>query len=129
MTRGGSDLAPSASSPPEFNHDYSSVAEHGAGLFVDGLVAARQLGIDRSAVDYFIPHQANGHMARLLAAQFGLDENRIFVNADRVGNTGSAAVWIALAELRTRLHPGESVCVLGAEATKYLFGGFQYVHA
>jgi 3-oxoacyl-[acyl-carrier-protein] synthase-3 len=129
LTSGGSDFPPMPGSIPEFAHDYASVAEHGAGLFVDGLVAARQLGIDRSAVSYFIPHQANGHMARLLAAQIGLDETRIFVNADRVGNTGSAAVWLALAELRTRLQAGDSVCVLGAEATKYLFGGFQYVHA
>ncbi len=129
MTSGGSDFVPMAGSIPEFQHDYSSVAEHGAGLFMDGLVAARQLGIDRSTVNYFIPHQANGHMARLLAARVELDETRIFVNARRVGNTGSAAVWLALAELRTRLQSGDSVCVLGAEATKYLFGGFQYVHA
>ena len=128
MTSGGSDFVPMAGSIPEFKHDYSSVAEHGAGLFMDGLVAARQLGIDRSAVSYFIPHQANGHMARLLAAEVELDENRIFVNAHRLGNTGSAAVWLALAELRARLRAGDSVCVLGAEATKYLFGGFQYVH-
>ncbi|HWM67897.1 MAG TPA: 3-oxoacyl-[acyl-carrier-protein] synthase III C-terminal domain-containing protein, partial [Steroidobacteraceae bacterium] len=79
--------------------------------------------------DYFIPHQANGHMASLLAARIEVDQARIFVNADRIGNTGSAAVWLALAELRTRLHVGASVCVLGAEATKYLFGGFRYVHA
>jgi 3-oxoacyl-[acyl-carrier-protein] synthase III len=129
MTSGGSDFAPTGGSIPEFTHDYLSVAEHGTGLFVDGLVAARQLGINRSAVNYFIPHQANGHMARLLAAQIELDETRIFVNADRIGNTGSAAVWLALAELRTRLQAGDSVCVLGAEATKYIFGGFQYVHA
>ena len=102
---------------------------NGVGLFADGLMALRQLGVDCCSVDYFIPHRANGHMARLLAAQIDLNEARIFVNADRVGNTGSAAIWMALAELRTRLHAGDSVCVLGAEATKYLFGGFKYVHA
>jgi 3-oxoacyl-[acyl-carrier-protein] synthase-3 len=129
LTTGGSDFAPTPGAIPEFLHDYSSVAEHGAGLFADGLAAARQLGIDRSVVDYFIPHQANGHMASLLAARIEVDQARIFVNADRIGNTGSAAVWLALAELRRRLHVGASVCVLGAEATKYLFGGFRYVHA
>lgn len=129
MTSGGSDAVSPARLLPEFKHDYSSIAEHGAGLFMDGLVAARELGIDRSAVSYFIPHQANGHMARLLAARVELEEPRIFVNADRLGNTGSAAIWLALAELRTRMRAGDSVCVLGAEATKYLFGGFQYVHA
>jgi len=129
LSIGGSDLAPSVGSVPEFAHDYSSVAEHGAGLFADALTAVEQLGIDRSSVDYWVPHQANGLMGRMLAARLGLDETRVFVNADRVGNTGSAAVWLALAALRTRLRAGDSVCVLGAEATKYLFGGFQYVHA
>ncbi len=129
MPCGGSDFAPTPGLTPEFLHDYSSVAEHGTGLFVDALAAAQQLGVDRSAVSYFIPHQANGYMARLLADRAELDETRIFVNADRIGNTGSAAVWLALAELRARLRAGESVCVLGAEATKYMYGGFQYVHA
>jgi len=129
MTTGGSDFAPTPGAIPEFAHNYSSVDERGASLFADGLAAAQRLGIDRSAVDYFIPHQANGRMASLLAARIGLDETRIFVNADRIGNTGSAAVWLALAELRARLQAGDTVCVLGAEATKYLFGGFLYVHA
>jgi 3-oxoacyl-[acyl-carrier-protein] synthase III len=129
MTTGGSDFTPTPGDIPEFAHDYSSVDERGASLFADGLAAAQRLGIDRSAVDYFIPHQANGRMASLLAARIELDETRIFVNADRIGNTGSAAVWLALAELRARLQAGDTVSVLGAEATKYLFGGFLYVHA
>jgi len=125
----GSDVPPVQGSAPEFVHAYAQVARHGMGLFADGLAALRQLGIDPSNVDYFIPHQANGHMARLLAGQINLREASLFVNADRIGNTGSAAVWLALAELRPRLRAGESVGVLGAEATKYLFGGFLYVHA
>jgi 3-oxoacyl-[acyl-carrier-protein] synthase-3 len=129
LTAGGSDVPPGPGLFPEFVHNYAQVARHGFGLFVDGLTALRQLGIECGDVDYFIPHQANGHMARLLAARTDLKEARIFVNADRIGNTGSAAIWLALAELRTRLQAGESVCVIGAEATKYLFGGFQYVHA
>ena len=129
LTSGGSDVPPAPGSVPEFMHDYAHVAQHGVGLFVDGLAALRQLGVDCSSVNYFIPHQANGHMARLLSAKIDLNETRVFVNADRIGNTGSAAIWLALAELRTRLRVGESVCVLGAEATKYLFGGFEYVHA
>ena len=128
LTSGGSDVPPALGSFPEFMHDYAHVAQHGVGLFADGLAALRQLGVDCSSVNYFIPHQANGHMARLLSAQIDLNETRVFVNADRVGNTGSAAIWLALAELRARLHAGDSVCVLGAEATKYLFGGFEYVH-
>jgi 3-oxoacyl-[acyl-carrier-protein] synthase-3 len=54
-------------------------------------------------------------------------EARFFVNADRVGNTGSAAIWTALAELRARRPAsGTLTLALGAEATKYMFGGFVY---
>jgi 3-oxoacyl-[acyl-carrier-protein] synthase III len=129
LTAGGSDYASAPGCAPEFTHDYCGVAAHGTGLFEAGLAAAQQLGIAPNAVTHFIPHQANGHMARLLAGRCNLDEPRIFVNADRVGNTGSAAIWLALAQLRPQLHVGDSVCALGAEATKYLFGGFRYVHA
>jgi 3-oxoacyl-[acyl-carrier-protein] synthase-3 len=54
---------------------------------------------------------------------------RYFVNADNIGNTGSAAIWLALAELRSHLDPCQRVPALGAEATKYMFGGFLYVHS
>jgi 3-oxoacyl-[acyl-carrier-protein] synthase-3 len=128
MSVGGSDLAPRREVIPEFEHDYGRVGEDGAALFVEGLAAAESTGIDPRAVDFFIPHQVNGRMAKHLATHLELDESRVFVNADRVGNTGSAAIWLALAELRTRLRNGNSVCVLGAEATKYMFGGFLYSH-
>ncbi len=67
-------------------------------------------------------------MAEVLAPFLGIEARRVFVNADRLGNTGSAAIWLALAELRSNLEPGARVLVLGAEATKYMFGGFHYVH-
>jgi len=43
-------------------------------------------------MDYLLPHQANGRMNELLASEFEVSAGRIFVNADRVGNTGSAAI-------------------------------------
>ena len=129
LQTGGSDFPPVPGKPFEFQHDYCSIREQGGELFAAGLSAARGAGIDLDAIDYFIPHQANGRMAELLCAQLDLDPERIFVNAGSVGNTGSAAIWVAFHELRARLLPGERVCVLGAEATKYMFGGFLYVHA
>jgi 3-oxoacyl-[acyl-carrier-protein] synthase-3 len=129
LRAGGSDFPPARGYPLEFEHEYSTIREHGGELFAAGLSAARGAGVDLDAIDHFIPHQANGRMAELLCGELGLQRGRIFVNADRVGNTGSAAIWLALHELRAHLLPGERVCVLGAEATKYMFGGFQYVHA
>ena len=97
-------------------------------LFAHGARVARSLGIAPDRCDHVIPHQANGRMAELLGPHLGIDPARVFVHADRVGNTGSAAIWLALATLRPSLAPGARVLALGAEATKYMFGGFSYVH-
>jgi len=111
-----------------FEHDFAAVRASGPALFYRGAEAARALGIGLDTVDYLIPHQANGRMAEFLSPLLGIKPERVFVNAEEIGNTGSAAIWLALAELRKRLRPGASVLALGAEATKYMFGGFHYVH-
>jgi 3-oxoacyl-[acyl-carrier-protein] synthase-3 len=78
--------------------------------------------------DYILPHQANGRMDAILAAPLGLPPERIVVTADRLGNTGSAAIWLALAQLRPGLKSGQTALALGAEATDFMFGGFRYHH-
>ena len=50
------------------------------------------------------------------------------MQGDTVGNTGSAAVWLALEAHRGRMAPGQTVLALGAEATAHMFGGFLYAH-
>jgi 3-oxoacyl-[acyl-carrier-protein] synthase-3 len=124
---GGSD-APYADGQIEFEHDFGAVRRYGPELLERGLATARTMGVDIAAVDHFVPHQANGRMAEALAARTSLPAERVFVNADRVGNTGSAAIWLALAELRTKTLPGSTALVLGAEATKHMFGGCLYAH-
>ena len=128
LAAGGSDSPFVETGSLEFEHDYAAVRTSGPELFDHGAAVARSLGISIDAVDRVIPHQANGRMAELLSASLGIEPSRVFVNADRLGNTGSAAIWLALAELRSSLEPGGRVLVLGAEATKYMFGGFSYVH-
>jgi 3-oxoacyl-[acyl-carrier-protein] synthase-3 len=68
-------------------------------------------------------------MDTILTTPLGIARERIVVTADRLGNTGSAAIWLALAQLRPTLKPGETVLALGAEATDFMFGGFRYCHA
>jgi 3-oxoacyl-[acyl-carrier-protein] synthase-3 len=125
---GGSDEPFIEGGALEFEHDFAAVRSSGPELFYHGAAAARALGIGVETVEHVIPHQANGRMAELLGPFLGTEPDRVFVNAGRLGNTGSAAVWLALAELRTSLETGASVLALGAEATKYMFGGFHYVH-
>ncbi len=127
LTSGGSDRPFVQGGSLEFEHHYAAVRNGGPELFYHGAEVARSLGIAAHTVDRIIPHQANGSMAELLGPFLGIEPSHIFVNADRIGNTGSAAIWLALAEIRSSLKPGESILALGAEATKYMFGGFHYV--
>lgn len=128
LAGGGSDAPCVGAGVLEFEHDYGAVRAGGPELFDRGVAAVRSLGVELDGVDHVIPHQANGHLAAMLAPRLGIDAERVFVNAGRVGNTGSAAMWLAFAELRRELRPGARVVALGAEATKYMFGGFAYVH-
>jgi 3-oxoacyl-[acyl-carrier-protein] synthase III len=125
LSAGGSD-APQADGQIEFAHDFAAIRRHGAELFEQGLATARSMGVAVDAVDHVVPHQANGRIAEALAAHLSLPADHVFVNADRVGNTGSAAIWLALAELHAQARGGTRALVLGAEATKHMFGGFLY---
>jgi len=126
MREGGSDRSGTGNAGPLiFEHDFASVLRDGVELFDAGVQAALGRGFEIGRADWIIPHQASGRIGSQLAGYLGLPEDRFFVNADRIGNTGSAAIWIALAELRARrLAAGTLTLALGAEATKYMFGGF-----
>ena len=120
---------PAAHVGAEFDHAPEFVREHGAALFHAALAAIAAQGIDLTEISHVLPHQANGRMDRLLAPHLPA-QMRVIVHADRVGNTGSAAIWLALDEARRRvLVSGDRTVVLGAESTNYSFGGFVYEHA
>ncbi len=113
----------------EFDHDFTAILSGGGMLFEAGRDAATALGFPLSDADFIVPHQVNGGIGAMLAAHFDHPADTFFVNADSVGNTGSAAIWLALDALRKQgLKPGQRVLTLGAEATKYMYGGFVYEH-
>jgi 3-oxoacyl-[acyl-carrier-protein] synthase III len=126
LTHGGSDAPACPLGFPEFAHDFAAIRRGGPDLLRRCARAAERVGA--APADRVLPHQANGRMDKILAPLLGLTPERIVVNADRLGNTGSAAIWLALAELRLRLPTGETVVALGAEATDFMFGGFRYAH-
>jgi 3-oxoacyl-[acyl-carrier-protein] synthase III len=115
---------------PHFNHQFQDIRAHGFELLRTALRAAASAGIDARTIDWFIPHQVNGRLPELCAAHLGLPGERVVCEADALGNLGSGAIWVALDRLRNskRLAPNARVLVLGAEATKFLYGGFLYVH-
>ncbi len=111
--------------PLQFAHDFRAILATGRVLFDAGIAAAAAHGVMVHAADVLIPHQVSGRIGDQLAEHLAMPPERVFVNADRVGNTGSAAIWIAIDELRrSRRRAGHNALVLGAEATKFLHGGF-----
>ena len=129
MREGGSDCPAAASGPLRFVQDYAAIARSGPALFDAAVAAAGGQGLSLHDADWIVPHQTSGRIGAQAATRFSLPLDRIFVNADRIGNTGSAAIWIALSMLRTeRMVAGQTAIILGAEATKYMHGGFAYAH-
>ena len=72
-------------------------------------------------IDWIIPHQANIRIIDSLAKRLGFDRERVIVNLDRVANTSTASIPIALDEaLRDgRIVKGDVVILtaFGAGAT------------
>lgn len=112
-----------------FDHDFAAIAAHGASLFDAGAQVLASLGYPLESIDRIVPHQVSGRIGTQAASHFGIAPERFFGNAARTGNTGSAAMWIALAELRAgSLAAKSTIAMLGAEASKFMHGGLVYRH-
>ena len=55
-------------------------------------------GLAPSAVDLFVPHQANKRIIDAVGSRLGLDPAKVYLNIERTGNTSSASIPIALDE-------------------------------
>lgn len=130
LEKGGSSQPFGTSGVATFKHDFQDIRKNGMLLFDAGAKAAQKAGIKLGDVDRILVHQANGRMGDLMGPHFGIPESKFVVDGDKVGNLGSASIWVALHRLRASagLKENETVLVLGAESTKYLFGGFLYIH-
>lgn len=71
-----------------------------------------------SEVRWLISHQARPGLSRLVADGLGAPREKLYVNADRVGNLASASVPVALSELEAagQLERGDSILMIGAGA-------------
>ncbi|MFF0572800.1 3-oxoacyl-ACP synthase III family protein [Streptosporangium saharense] len=132
VTGGSSQPAHSVDNPGArrgFVNDYTLTREHGLALFRAGFEALRSAGVGPREVSRYLTHQANGRLASVLGPMLGVAEERFHNCAADHGNTGSASTWIGLHSVREQrlLRPGEVLGVLGAEATKFMYGGFAYV--
>jgi len=68
-------------------------------------------GVSIDDVALVVPHQANLRILNAVAKRLQVPEERVFVNVQKYGNTGSASVPLALWEAREqgRIEPGDLV--------------------
>lgn len=119
---GGGSLLPGSRRTPENTSDYcirfkgAEVYKFAVRIFSEAMdEALAEAGIKPADIDLFVPHQANIRIIEGAARRYGLTEDRVFVNVDRVGNTSAASIPIAFSEAAAsgRLKPG---MVVGAVA-------------
>jgi 3-oxoacyl-[acyl-carrier-protein] synthase III len=104
---------------PESPDGHDHLTMHGSEVFkqaVHRMSAATQdvlaeIGATTDDVDLVIPHQANKRIIDAVARRLDVPPERVYVNVDRFGNTGSASVPLALWEARANGHirPGALV--------------------
>jgi 3-oxoacyl-[acyl-carrier-protein] synthase-3 len=68
-------------------------------------------------VDLFVAHQANARIIEAAAAELGVDRARVALNLDRVANTSSASIPLALAQAEQ-----DGCCGPGATVALAAFG-------
>jgi len=75
-------------------------------------------GLPLSAVDLFIPHQANLRINQAFAKTLDLPESKVYNNIQQYGNTTAASIPLALDEAieKGRVGPGSTVMFLGLGA-------------
>jgi 3-oxoacyl-[acyl-carrier-protein] synthase-3 len=80
------------------------------------MVEAMQTALDRAGLtaadlDLFVAHQANARIIEAAAAELGVPRERVAINIDRVANTSSASIPLALwqAERDGVLEPGATI--------------------
>lgn len=80
---------------------------------IDHLLA--QAGVDAQAVDWFVLHQANQRILKMVAKRYGLAPEKVYVNIDHFGNTSSASIPLCLAEMQEKglLQAGQLVVCVG----------------
>jgi 3-oxoacyl-[acyl-carrier-protein] synthase-3 len=88
------------------------VYRHAVARMVEAMgCALDRAGMTASDLDLFVAHQANARILEAAAAELGVPRERVAINIDRVANTSSASIPLALwqAEQDGLLSPGATI--------------------
>jgi len=79
------------------------------------LSVVKKAGLEKNDIDCFIPHQANIRIIESAAKRLGLSADKIFINAQKYGNTSAASIPIALHEAceEGRIKKGNRIVLVG----------------
>lgn len=110
---------------PAFVHDFRVILERAPELIERGLAWVWNSGVvAREQIAYYVPPQVSGHLIDTMTEKTKLPGGKGFSNFDKVGNTASASIYIALDAMNREmlLRRGDVVALLPAEATKWTYG-------
>ena len=82
--------------------------------FPEVIIEALQAnGYKPQDIDMLIPHQANLRIAQFVQQKLGLNDNQVYNNIQKYGNTTAASVPIALCEAweQGKIKQGDLVCL------------------
>jgi 3-oxoacyl-[acyl-carrier-protein] synthase-3 len=100
------------------------VYRHAVARMVEATTAALDAsGLTTADVDLFVAHQANSRIIESAASELGLPREKLAINVDRVANTSSASIPLALAQAERDglLAPGATVA-LAAFGAGFVWG-------
>ncbi|HEX2140864.1 MAG TPA: 3-oxoacyl-[acyl-carrier-protein] synthase III C-terminal domain-containing protein, partial [Candidatus Limnocylindria bacterium] len=93
----------------------SEVYKYATRQLVDSAAnAIRDAGLTVDDIDQFVFHQANLRIIKSVEKSLGIDEDKVFVNIEKYGNTSAASVPMALVEAVAagRIKPGDRVLMV-----------------
>lgn len=66
-------------------------------------------------IKYIVPHQSNIKIMRAIASRLKIEEKKMYINIDQIGNTFCASIPIAICEMEEKnmLQPGDKIILLG----------------
>lgn len=72
-------------------------------------------GLEKSDIDFFIPHQANIRIIESAAKRLCVSMDKVMINVERYGNTSTASIPLALEEAvhGGRINNGDQVVMVG----------------
>ncbi len=78
-------------------------------------IALRNAGLQKSDVNWLIPHQANRRIIDAAAKYLDMPDDKVIVNIEEYGNTSAASIPIALSEAlhAGRIKPGDIIVFVG----------------